>query len=131
MKYFFPIVLLFISCTTNPRIENLTSSQRAQLNSLVVLKGDSDIPYTVIGTVDGLSCNRNKDQKQDISASLVFPFVYTSDEEAMQGIRIKAVNLNADAVINVYCQTNSDMDGTNNCWASVKCIGDAVKYTTK
>jgi hypothetical protein len=120
MKYFFPIVLLFISCTTNPRIEKLTSSQRAQLNSLVVLKGDSDIPYTVIGTVDGLSCNRNKYQKQDIS-----------DEEAMQGIRIKAVKLNADAVINVYCQTNSDMDWTNNCWASVKCIGDAVKYTTK
>ena len=27
MKYFFPIVLLFISCTTNPRIEKLTSSQ--------------------------------------------------------------------------------------------------------
>ena len=120
MKYFFPIVLLFISCTTNPRIENLTSSQRAQLNSLVVLKGDSDIPYTVIGTVDGLSCNRNAYQKQDIS-----------DEEAMQGIRIKAVNLNADAVINVYCQTNSDMDWKNNCWASIKCIGDAVKYTTK
>ena len=56
-------------------------------------------------------------QRQDIS-----------DEEALEGVRIKAVQLNADAVINTFCQTNSDTDWKNNCWASIKCIGDAVIY---
>ena len=111
MKYFFPIVFLFIGCTTNPRIENLTSSQSEQLNSVVVLKGDSDIPYTVMGNLEVHSC--------------------ISDEEALEGIRINAMKVNADAVINVNCQTNSEMDLNNNCGKLVKCFGVAVKYTSK
>ncbi len=81
-----------------------------------IFKGNPDRPFRTLGQVTGLSCNRNKFQAQDISES-----------EALEGVRIKAVALGGDAAANVLCQTNSDTDWINNCWASVKCIGDAVK----
>ncbi|RLM26491.1 hypothetical protein BIY29_05375 [Brenneria alni] len=82
---------------------------------MAVYKNNPFSDATIIKTVDGLSCNRNKYQAQDISES-----------EAMDGVKIKAAMLNADAVVNTICQKNSDTDWINNCWASVKCIGDAV-----
>lgn len=114
---FLMLPLLLISCMTNPRIENISSAQRSKLNKIEVHKADIDRPYEIIGEVDGLSCNRNKYQAQDVSY-----------DEALQGVKLKAVMLGADAVINTFCQKNSDTDWTNNCWASVKCIGDAIQY---
>ena len=110
-------MLVLFGCASNPRIEDLSSEQRAQLSKVEIFEGSIERPYKVIGTISGLSCHRNKYQRQDIS-----------DEEALEGVRIKAVQLNADAVINTFCQTNSDTDWRNNCWASIKCIGDAVIY---
>ena len=109
--------LLMTACMANPRIETMNSAQRAKLNKIEVYKTEIERPYEIIGEVDGLSCNRNKYQAQDVSY-----------DEALQGIKLKAVMLDADAVINTFCQKNSDTDWTNNCWASVKCIGDAIKY---
>ena len=109
--------IILFGCMSNPRIEDMSSEQRSRLSKIKIYKGSTDRPYKILGTVSGLSCNRNKYQQQDIS-----------DEEALEGIRIKAVQLNADAVINTFCQTNSDTDWRNNCWASVKCVGDAVTY---
>jgi hypothetical protein len=51
-----------------------------------------------------------------------------SYDEALQGVKLRAAMLNADAVVNTFCQKNSDTDWINNCWAAVKCIGDAIKY---
>jgi hypothetical protein len=103
----------------NPRIEDLSSADRAKAASIQVFQGapTPNRNYEIIGPVNGLSCNRNKYQAQDIS-----------DGEALQGVKLNAVRLGADAVINTFCQTNSDTDWGNNCWASVKCIGDAVHY---
>lgn len=101
----------------NPRVEDMSSAQRSKLAKMEVFQGDVERPYTIVGTVSGLSCNRNKYQAQAIS-----------DHEGMEGIKMEAVLLNADAVINTFCQTNSDTDWGNNCWASVKCIGDAIIY---
>lgn len=109
--------LILFGCASNPRIEDLSPEQRSKLAKIEIFRGDIERPYIIIGTVSGLSCNRNKYQEQDIS-----------DEEALEGIRIKAAQMNADAVINIFCQTNSDTDWRNNCWASIKCIGDAVVY---
>lgn len=47
--------------------------------------------------------------------------------EALEGIKIQAVMVDSDAVVKNLCHKNSDTDRTNNCWASVKCIGDAEK----
>ncbi len=109
--------ILVISCSSNQRIENLTGEQRAKAASMKVYDGATDRAYEILNTVSGLSCNRNKHQAQAIS-----------DHEALEGLKIKAATLGADAVINTFCQTNSDTDWRNNCWASVKCIGDAVKF---
>ena len=117
LSYVLVISSLISGCASNPRIEDMTSEQRAKLNTIEITKNGTEVPHSVIATISGLSCNRNKYQKQDIS-----------DEEAIEGIRIKAAQLNADAVINVFCQKNSDTDWRNNCWASVKCIGDAIIY---
>ena len=111
------VACLVSACAMNPRIESLTPAQRAKIASVEVFQADIKRPYTVVGQVDGLSCNRNKYQAQDVTY-----------DEAMQGIKIKAVLLDADAVVNVFCQKNSDTDWANNCWASIKCVGDAVKY---
>lgn len=109
--------ILAVGCTSNQRIENLTGEQRAKAASIKVYEVAPDMPYDVLGTVSGLSCNRNKYQAHSIS-----------DHEGLEGVKIQAALLGADAVINTFCQTNSDTDWGNNCWASIKCIGDAIKF---
>ncbi len=104
------------SCASNPRIENLSSEERAKVSQVQIFKSKPEQSFQVLGEVSGLSCNRNKYQAQDISES-----------EALEGLKIKAMMLGGNAVINTLCQKNSDTDWVNNCWASVKCIGDAVK----
>lgn len=112
-------MLLCISdsgCMSNPRIDDLSGAERAKAANMPV---HSDNPYPnakVLKTVSGLSCNRNNYQRQDVSHS-----------EALEGIKIQAAMVNADAVVNNFCQKNSDTDWGNNCWAFVKCVGDAVK----
>lgn len=110
MKHIIIIVAISLisGCASNPRVELLTSEQRAKLASMVVLQGSPTRDYQILSTVSGLSCNRNKYQAQAIS-----------NEEALEGVKINAAKLGADAVINTFCQTNSDTDWRNNCWASV------------
>ena len=121
MKYihvasYLAISWLIAGCATNPRIEDLSSDKRAEVSQVQVFKGRPTVNFETLGQVDGLSCNRNKYQAQDVSES-----------EALEGVRIKTVMLGGNAVINTLCQKNSDTDWINNCWASVKCIGDAVR----
>jgi len=111
------VSIVLAGCMSNPRIEDLSSADRAKAASIQVFKSPPDRNYEIIGTVKGLSCNRNKYEAQDIT-----------ENEALQGVKINAAQLGADAVINTFCQTNSDTDWINNCWASVKCIGDAIRY---
>lgn len=121
MKYIQVVSYLVISeliagCAANPRIEDLSSDNRAKVSQVQIFNGRPTVNFEMLGQVDGLSCNRNKYQAQDVSES-----------EALEGVRIKTVMLGGDAIINTLCQKNSDTDWINNCWASVKCIGDAVR----
>jgi len=120
MKYYltlsFLILSSFVGCAANPRIDNLSSADRARVSQVQIFKGQPAQPFQILGQVDGLSCNRNKYEAQDVSES-----------EALEGVKIKTVLLGGNAAINTLCQKNSDTDWINNCWASVKCIGDAVK----
>ena len=111
------VVAVIIGCASNPRIDSLSSEQRRKVSEVQIYKGKPDKPFHTLGEVSGLSCNRNLYQKQDVSES-----------EALEGMKIKTVMLGGDAVINVLCQKNSDTDWANNCWASIKCIGDAVRF---
>lgn len=60
----------------NPRIDDLSSTQRAKAANMPV---HADNPYPqakVLKTVTGLSCNRNANQRQDVS-----------HDEALEGIK--------------------------------------------
>lgn len=106
-------------CAANPDIGSLSSAQRANLANLKVYQGlPASEKYEIIGTVKGLSCHRNAYK----------PLQILTEDEAMQGIKINAAKLGADAVINTFCQHNSGTDLVNNCWASVVCAGDAVQF---
>lgn len=108
------------ACATNPDIGSLSSEQRATLANLQVYKGAPPSKnYETLGVVKGLSCHRNAYK----------PVQMLSEDEAMQGIQMNAAKIGADAVINTFCQHNSGTDLVNNCWASVVCAGDAIRYT--
>lgn len=47
----------------------------------------------------------------------------------MEGVKINAVLMDADAVINTACQNNG-VDWGNNCWSSIVCVGEAIKFTS-
>lgn len=83
-----------------------------------VLRGPTSRPHTVLGPVKGLSCHRNAYQRQLLT-----------EAEAIEGVKLRAALLDADAVINTVCQVNSGTDWVNNCWSSIVCAADAVRYT--
>lgn len=111
------VAAMLVGCMSNPRIEDMSSAERAKIASIQIFEGDANRAYEKVGPVSGLSCNRNSRQIQDVS-----------EKEALQGIKLNAVKMGADGVIHTFCQKNSDTDWGNNCWASVKCIGDAVRF---
>ncbi len=112
------MVVGLAGCANNPTIADLSSSQRAKLNTMEVSTGPSSRPYKMLKAVKGVSCQHDAYQPQQITES-----------EAMQGVKLNAVLLDADAVINTTCQTGSGADAVRNCVASIVCGGDAIRYT--
>lgn len=108
---------LLIACTSNPSLSTLSAEQRDKVSDILFL--DSDVlpkdSYTVLGTVKGIACKRN-----------LYATGAPSVQEAQQGVRIRAVQLDADAVIGLLCEDNQEVDWGNNCWQSIICIGDAI-----
>lgn len=112
------LTLAFLAgCATNPDVGALTSDQRARVASMEVVRGPTTRLHTILGAVKGLSCHRNAYQRQQLT-----------EAEAIEGVKLRAASLNADAVINLVCQVNSGADWVNNCWSSIVCVGDAVRY---
>jgi rRNA processing protein Gar1 len=112
---FIAAVLFLTGCASNPTINSLTLEQRTRLNKIQAVFGGIDKPYKTIGKAKGLSCHRNAYAPRSIT-----------EDEAMQGVKINAVLMGADAVINIACQNNG-VDWGNNCWSSIVCFGDAIK----
>ena len=109
-----------MGCASEPSVSSLTSAERQRVAGMVVVKAGA-IPkagYQILGSVEGLSCKYTRD-----SASPTM-------EEAMQGVRIRAAKLGADAVTNMVCEDQRD-GGRRNCWQAVVCIADAITVTDK
>jgi len=112
------LTCIFVAgCASNPNIGNLSSTQRAKMASIELLRGPTSRTYKIVGSVKGLSCNRNAMQMRPMT-----------EAEALEGVKLRAVLLGADAVIDVKCQKHSETDWVNNCWASITCTGNAIKY---
>lgn len=106
-------------CATNPDISSLSAQQLQRLSNLKVSQSDASRPHSMLDIVKGFSCQKaNAYTNKQASAG-----------EAIEGVKIRAVQLGADAVVNLNCQTNSDTDLINNCWSSIVCVGTAIEYT--
>lgn len=117
------IIIFFVAgCASNPAISSLSSETRAKVGKILFLENGviPDDAYTVLGSVEGLACKRN------LYASGAPRF-----EEARQGVKIRAAQLGADAVINMLCEENQKVDWGRNCWQSVICVGDAISIKDK
>lgn len=111
------VTMTVAGCASNPSIDSLSSGQRARYSQMEIINGSASRPHSVVGSVKGISCHRNAYQSR----------LLTSDE-ALEGVKLQAAQFEADAVINVACQKKSEIDWGNNCWASIVCVGDAVKF---
>lgn len=105
------------ACTSNPDIGKLSMSQLEKYRAMEAVEGTVAEPHFILGRVKGLSCHRNGHEKK-----LVTP------HEAIEGTKLRAALLDADSVINLICRQNRGTDWANNCWGSIVCFGDAIRY---
>jgi uncharacterized protein YbjQ (UPF0145 family) len=112
-----PCFLLGTGCATS-RLED--PQFRAQVAKLKVYETDESLPSgsRIIGTVKGMTCKRNAYATDELKQSTAF----------LQ-MKQAAVNLRADAVANVVCEEQGTSFATN-CWKSIACYGDAIKFST-
>ena len=103
-----------VSPLTSPPVGRLSSDQYARFKSMAVSREPTTRPHTMLGSVKGLSCSKNINQQ-------------ISEEEAIEGVQLRAALLDADAIVNVVCKT-SGVDWVNNCRSAIICAGDAIRY---
>ena len=111
-----------VGCASNPSVSSLTSAERQMVAEMLVLKAGA-IPresYQILGSVEGIACKRN-----------LYASGSPNMDEAMQGVRIRAAMLGADAVTNMVCEDKREVDWGRNCWQTVVCVGDAVLVPDK
>ena len=96
------------------RVSDLTAEQLRQVHDIQLLENDKGIKYTSLGKVKGISCKGSW-----LSGN-------TNKEAAMTQLKIKAVKLNADAILYPTCSHDASVDWGNNCWESWVCVGEAV-----
>lgn len=117
MLIFGALSLFITACVTNPKIESLNPSELEVLSRLQILEGEISEPYDIISKVKGISCHTTADQRRNYST-----------DDAIEGIKMKAAQLHADAVINIVCERDGATDWMNECWSSMVCVGTAIKY---
>ena len=110
-------LVLLAGCASNPSVSSLSSLERQRVAEMVIFEAGS-IPrdsYQILGAVEGIACKRN-----------LYASGSPSMDEAKQGVRIRAAQLGADAVINMICEDKREVDWGRNCWQTVGCVGDAI-----
>jgi hypothetical protein len=113
-----PILLgaaIVTGCAITPDVEGLSTSQRARFDSMEVWRGPTTRSHTTLVPVAGLSCRR-------------FAHQQLSEAEAIEGVRVRAASLDADAVVNLACQAGFNGGWANDCELSIVCVGDPVRY---
>jgi uncharacterized protein YbjQ (UPF0145 family) len=128
------IVVLGIGCTTIPNpfmfagagseepnqvLPELSPEEldRMQHMKLYNPKDMAAIEHEIIGTLEGLSCQKN-----------YFSTKVVTQDEAVNALKIHAVKMGAHGITNVVCESSDGTDWSNNCWESITCIGDAFKF---
>lgn len=99
-------------CAVNPDISSLSAGQLQRLSNLEVLQSAPVRPYSVLDIVEGFSCNGGAEGM----------------EEATVDAKVIAVQLDADAVVDLHCQSKSDTR-IDDCAMPLVCMGAAIEYT--
>jgi hypothetical protein len=94
----------------------LTPAQESQVSRVAIYKVGELPPekYQAVQTLSAADC----------SGAPAGGRVWGNAEQAIDTLKRKAVEIDADAVVNVSC---SSAPMLNNCWAAQKCSGEAVK----
>ena len=110
------IPVFIVGCASTPNDFNQEYHERAKNIPLI---SDSETvveSHSVLGVVKSNSCNEKSLNR-----------VVGDVTEAQLLLKLEAAMLGADAVVGYKCWT-SPLDLVNNCWASKKCEGTAIKY---
>lgn len=107
-------ILFIYSCaaaTANPEIRRKAS--------IIRILNIEDVPldrqFEIVGEALGVSCGKQLGNEPSL-------------EMAKQNMKIDAAKFSADAIINVMCE-ETGVDMIHNCWESIQCRGDAIKFT--
>jgi RcsF-like lipoprotein len=108
-------VLLLSACAPTM---NITTEMRRQAAATPILTSEQvgARKHSILGEVVGRSCARQSGSDPSMDA-------------AREELKIKAAGLSADAVSNVLCKEGG-IDMMHNCWKSIECRGDAIKWTS-
>jgi RcsF lipoprotein len=114
------VVLIISLCGCVSGAPTLTSAQESQESAVAVYKPGDAAPgqFKTLGSISGADC----------SGAPTGGRVWGNAEKAIDTLKRKAVEVGADAVINVSC---SAVPLLNNCWAAEKCSGEAIKVESK
>jgi len=96
-------------------VDDLSIEQLKQVNEVKFITDPNGLKYISMGKIKGLSCPGSA-----FSGGI-------SEEDAKTQLKIKAVKLNANAVLYPTCSHDPSVDWGNNCWESWICIGEAIK----
>jgi hypothetical protein len=96
------------------RVSDLSMEQLRQVHNIRLYDNDKGLNYKSLGQIKGISRKGS---------------AYSGDakeEAAMMQIKIKAVKINANAILYLTCSHDASVDWSNNCWASWVCVGEAA-----
>ena len=119
--------LCLCACATPIKVLDYYGADSATLAKIRNLQVVDDIalsdgPFTDLGIVNGLFCNRTP---QDAGANSD-----NAERLAKDQVSLRAAELGADYITVPQCTLNSKMDLSNNCWATLVCTSHALTKTS-
>lgn len=111
---FICLFILFNSCSS-PQIKDTQLRRKAAAIQILKVEEVKTRKYSIVKEVKGYSCGRQLGSDPSIDA-------------ARNKLRINAAKLDADAIINVICE-ETGVSWVYNCWKTIECRGDAIKFT--
>ena len=105
--------LVLGSCAT---VQSVDPELRRRASSIPILTPEEvgDRQYEIISEVVGVSCAVQAGSDPSL-------------EGARSELRLRAAELNAEAVVNAFCEEGG-IDMRRNCWKKIECRADAVRW---
>lgn len=123
MKTYIMILLPFMTGCVGPlvpvvKISNIPVDLKREVLAMPIYNESQlfQTSYSVINFVEGISC---KNKTWDPAATKT---------DAINQTKYWAYELGADALINVHCDHPRGTTTTYNCWESITCTAQAIKF---